>query len=348
MALLTDVVGSEHIGRSLGYTTTALTTALLLGPPLGGVLYEYGGYFQVFLPAFGLLVVELVLRLMIVEPKTPHKPSIPPSESSVSCQPTPELRPTDASVLGQDKSKDVSHESQAPEREPLVAKAKAKGSQNAYVVLLCSSRFSIALLGLVVMNGIGCSFDGVLTPYIKDVLGLKATHAAALFIVLAIPMVVLGPISGALADRCGTKWVVTCGFFITIPAVVLLLIVDESTPRPFLKLAVLLFFIGTGAALALTPLRTEAIRVVNAVEQDSPGIFGPRGAYTRAYALMNTAIAAGSLVGPLYAGFVRIWLGWGTMSLSFGILSSIVLVLVVSFTGGESPKTKEAQASTGV
>ncbi|KAL8967158.1 MAG: hypothetical protein Q9183_003043 [Haloplaca sp. 2 TL-2023] len=348
MALLTDVVGSKHIGRSLGYTTTALTLGLLLGPPLGGVLYEYGGYFQVFLPAFALLVVELVLRLLVVEPKAPRQQSTPPQGSSASGRPTAEQRPADPGVSDQDRSKHLRHGSQDPEREPLVAKAEDQVSQNAYVVLLCSPQFVVASLGLFVMNGIGCSFDGVLAPYIKDVLDLKATHAAVLFLVLAIPMFILGPVSGALADRCGAKWVIASGFLIVTPAVILLRIVDENATRPLLKLIVLLFFVGSGAALSLTPLRTEAIRVVDLVERENPGIFGPRGAYTRAHALMNTAIAAGSLVGPLYAGFVRIWLGWGSMSLSFGIFSSIVLVLVVMVAGGESPKTKEAQASTSV
>lgn len=50
MALLNDFIGAEHIGKAMGYTSMALSMGLLLGPVLGGVLYEYGGYFQVFYP----------------------------------------------------------------------------------------------------------------------------------------------------------------------------------------------------------------------------------------------------------------------------------------------------------
>lgn len=74
-------------------------------------------------------------------------------------------------------------------------------------------------------------------------------------------------------------------------------------------------------------------KVVEAIENQDPHIFGPYGAYSQAYGLMNTACAAGGLVGPLYAGFVRVWLGWGAMSLSMGLSGLIMLVFVVSLTG---------------
>ncbi|KAL8954924.1 MAG: hypothetical protein Q9193_007010, partial [Seirophora villosa] len=45
-ALLTDVVDPAHLGKAMGYTSLALSFGLLIGPVVGGVLYEYCGYFQ--------------------------------------------------------------------------------------------------------------------------------------------------------------------------------------------------------------------------------------------------------------------------------------------------------------
>ncbi|KAL8802061.1 MAG: hypothetical protein Q9182_004074 [Xanthomendoza sp. 2 TL-2023] len=322
MALLNDVVEAEHIGRAIGYTSMALSTGLLLGPVLGGMLYEYGGYFQVFYPAIGFIAVEMVLRLMVIE----VKPTID------SPRPTP-----GAVGTGRETSTKV----KASDTVPLLDKPRMP--RNAFSVLLVSPRFLVALVGTFVLLSIGSGFDGVLAPYIKDEFNLKATHAAALFLALALPMF-LAPVSGALADRYGAKWPVAGGFIVAIPSLILLRLVTAGTSKPFLKLLVLLFAVGIALALTITPLSAEASKIVTEFEQENPGVFGPHGAYSQVFGLMSTASAAGSLTGPLYTGFVRIWLGWSSMSLSLGVVCSLMLIPVAMFCGGK-PSLGESRAA---
>ncbi|KAL9007300.1 MAG: hypothetical protein Q9173_007381, partial [Seirophora scorigena] len=66
-AILFDVVGTEKIGRAMGYVSMSQSFGLLVGPAIGGVLYEWGGgYFNTFIPAFVLIVLEIVLRGLVV------------------------------------------------------------------------------------------------------------------------------------------------------------------------------------------------------------------------------------------------------------------------------------------
>ncbi|KAL9050438.1 MAG: hypothetical protein Q9206_005096, partial [Seirophora lacunosa] len=66
-AILFDVVGSEKIGRAMGFVSMSQSFGLLVGPAVGGVLYEWGGgYFNTFIPAFVLIVLEIVLRGLVV------------------------------------------------------------------------------------------------------------------------------------------------------------------------------------------------------------------------------------------------------------------------------------------
>ena len=328
-ALLNDVVGTEHIGKAMGYTSVALSLGLFSGPVIGGVLYEYGGYFQVFLPAFCLILLELILRVMVIEPEKRGR------GISQKARSYPEAASLDF----------VTDECLQPgtgtEAQPLLPVALPETPRQAFFILLCSPRFLVAVVGLFVLNNIGCGFDGVLAPYINDTFGLKAMHAAALFLAIALPMF-LAPISGALTDRYGAKWPAAGGFLIAVPSLILLRLVTHGTSLPFVKLAILLAFVGTALALAVTSLRVEVSRVVKAIERANPGIFGPYGAYSQAFGLMNTAVAAGGLLGPLYAGFVRVWFGWGAMSLSMGVLSLIMLVFVLLLTG------ERASGSSGV
>ena len=338
-ALLNDAVGAEHIGKAMGYTSVALSLGLFTGPVIGGVLYEYGGYFQVFLPAIGLIAVEMILRVMVIEPEKRNcGPS--PSQKAVGIDAPPDFGTDERLQQG----------TVIDEQQPLLPVAAHDTNRYAFSILLFSPRFLVAVLGLFVLNYIGCSFDGVLTPYIDDAFGLNAIHAAALFLAIAVPMF-LAPISGALTDRFGAKWPAAGGFLIAVPSLFLLRLVVRGTSSPFMELAILLFFVGLAMALAIPPLRAEVSKVVDSIERQRPGIFGPYGAHSQAYGLMNFAIAAGGLIGPLYAGFVRVWLGWGAMSLSMAVLSFIVLVFVLCLSGESTshsrriaPETSEARA----
>ena len=320
-ALLNDAVGAEHIGKAMGYTSVALSLGLFTGPVIGGVLYEYGGYFQVFLPAFCLIAVEMMLRVTIIEPEKRSR-GRSPSQKALGIDAPPDFGTDEPLQQG----------TVTDEQQPLLPVAAHETNCHAFSILLCSPRFLVAVLSLFVLNNIGCSFDGVLAPYINDAFGLNAIHAAALFLAIALPMF-LAPISGALTDRFGAKWPAAGGFLIAVPSLFLLRLVVRGTNSPFMKLALLLFFVGVALALAMPPLRAEVSKVVEAIERQKPGIFGPYGAHSQAYGLMNFAIAAGGLIGPLYAGFVRVWLGWGAMSLSMGVLSLIMLVFVLSLSG---------------
>ena len=332
--LLRDTFGAEHVGKAMAYTSLAISSALLLGPAIGGLLYEYGGYFQVFLPAYGLLVVEVILRLLIVEKEKPLTPRL---------QDDPDFRPNsvrDGQIgnieqgLGcPDQNGLKQAQPGEPEGQRLLFKTPHERPRQAFLILLASPRFLVAMIGTFIVNCIACGFDGVLAPYISDNFGLKATHAAALFLSMALPMF-LAPIPGVLTDRYGAKAPAAAGFVLAIPSLLLLRLVTPGTDMPFVKLLILLGLAGTSFAFTGPPLRVEAARTVAVIEQERPGVLGPNGAYSQAFGLINAAMAAGSMLGPLYAGYMRVWFGWEAMSLSMGIMSAVMLMLVLLVTGG--------------
>lgn len=333
-ALLRDAFGAEHIGKAMGYTSLAVSSALLLGPAIGGLLYEYGGYFQVFLPAYGLLVVEVILRLLIIEKKKPLKPRLhEPADFKENSVHDGQAGNVEQGLGNPDQNSFEQAQPGESEEQRLLPKASPDRPRQALLILLASPRFLVAMIGTFIVNCIACGFDGVLAPYISDSFGLKATHAAALFLAMALPMF-LAPIPGALTDLYGAKLPAAMGFVLAIPSLTLLRLVTPGTDMPFVKLLIMLGLAGTSFAFTGPPLRVEAARVVAAIERDRPGVFGPSGAYSQAFGLINAGMAAGSMLGPLYAGYIRVWLGWGAMSLSMGILSSMMLVLVLLVTGG--------------
>lgn len=69
LALIVDTVGEARVGQAMAYASSAMSMGMILGPVLGGVLYDKRGYYAAFGLAFALIGLDLVLRVMLVEKK---------------------------------------------------------------------------------------------------------------------------------------------------------------------------------------------------------------------------------------------------------------------------------------
>lgn len=69
LALIVDTVGEARVGQAMAYASSAMSMGLILGPVLGGVLYDKRGYYAAFALAFALIGFDLVLRIILVEKK---------------------------------------------------------------------------------------------------------------------------------------------------------------------------------------------------------------------------------------------------------------------------------------
>ena len=83
-------------------------------------------------------------------------------------------------------------------------------------------------------------------------------------------------------------------------------------------------------------LYADAIKFVGDKERQTPGVFGKDGAVVLALGLTNIGFATGSIVGPFFAGFIRVHSDWGTMGWALGLLAGVPSLPVFLFTGGWS------------
>lgn len=68
-ALIGDAVPQDRLGQTIGYLGSAIASGFLLGPFLGGIVYNAGGYDAVFWFAYPILALDMVMRLVLVEKK---------------------------------------------------------------------------------------------------------------------------------------------------------------------------------------------------------------------------------------------------------------------------------------
>lgn len=314
-ALLVDTVGQADVGQTMGYVSLSMSLAYLVAPLLGGIVYERAGYYPVFYMAFGIIVLDILLRLLLVEKKIALLWA-EPEERNVAV----------GTGYGTTAAQEPGEE---PEEKP----------RNRYtrfppvISLLTSKRLLAALWGCTVQASLMTAFDSVVPLFVEQTFHWGSIGAGLIFLALVIPAFI-APLVGYIADSQGPRWLVVAGFILALPFWVLLRLVTTDTINQKVLFCALLALIGVCLIIAMTPLMAEITYVVEAKEKKQPGIFGKQGAYAQAYGLFVGAFAAGSMIGPLWAGLVNQYAGWGTMAWTLGLFSVTGAVPALIWTGG--------------
>ena len=202
------------------------------------------------------------------------------------------------------------------------------------ILLLLSSRRLLAALACILMQAtLLTAWDAVLPLYVNRVFGWSSIGGGLIFLPLILPSF-LAPLVGYWSDRKGPRWPTVLGFFLAIPFLVLLRLVNHAGIRQIVLLCALLALVGFAVVNGMTPLLAEVTYVVSHKEKTHAGVFGGSGAYATAYGFFNTAYAGGLLIGPIWGGFVMLKAGWGTMTWSLAVLSAGGGGIAWCFIGG--------------
>jgi MFS family permease len=355
LALLADTVDPSEIGQVMGYVGIALSLGMLVAPLLGGIAFDRGGYNAVFAMCYGLVGLDIIMRLVLIEKKeaarwlaaeppqtdpeaaaapAPSKPSEEPSEKK-----TPEIEPVVSQQLA------AIPEDEAPPLQRILSKRRYKLPP--IVFLLSSRRLLAALWASLVQASLLSCFDSVVPLHVKTIFGWSSTGAGLVFLPIMVPTLA-SPLVGWVSDTYGPRWPATAGFVVAAPLYVCLRFVDHDGLRQKVLLCALLALIGLSMTLCLPPLMAEITYVIVEKERRHPGLFGPGGAYAQAYGLFNMAFAGGCVVGPIWAGFVNKNAGWGTMGWSLGLFSFVTALPTVLWVGGSIFKERSNRRLSAV
>lgn len=328
-SLMLDSVGNERIGHAVGFTSMSLSMGLLGGPIVGGFIYDSAGYFAVFIPAFVLIAVEIILRLLL---RPISRASIDLGSQNDSAAPE-ERRPliSNPEASAPQTSVQESWNSEEPNPEPANLET-LNPEVSSLVALLQSPRFVVAMIGMAMINTFLTAFEAVLPVYLHQVFGYNPGQISIVFLCNTLPML-LSPVTGRAVDKVGPFWPAIAGFSLAAPSMMLLSLVQRRTLVSSLLLRIFFFLFGCGVSMAMPAMMAEVSISTEVVESQRPGIFGAKGAYSQAYGLSNAAFAVGTLAGPLYASFIKEYAGWTAMCMSLGGLSVLMILLAIVFTG---------------
>lgn len=332
LALLADTVGHETIGQAMGYVSMSMSVAVLVAPFLGGAVYARAGYYSVFYMAFGLIVFDIALRVVLVEKKVAEQ-WMPAVEAASSPLPILDNENPSGPSTSSPPEKTTAPALPRPEPVSTLTVFPTKHQIPSMFTLLASRRLLAALFCTLIQSTLLTAWDAVLPLYVHRLFGWGSTGGGLIFLPLILPSL-MAPLIGYWSDKKGPRVPTALGFLTAIPFLVAMRTVNHGGVGQVVLLCALLACLGFALSMAMTPLLAEITYIINIKERSHPGIFGKRGAYATAYGLFNTAFAGGMLVGPIWGGFVTQGSGWGTMGWSLAISAFVAAGVAALQVGG--------------
>ncbi|KAI2759476.1 hypothetical protein DTO012A8_9673 [Penicillium roqueforti] len=302
-ALIGDAVSQEHLGQTIGYLGSAIASGFLLGPFLGGVVYNSGGYNAVFWFAYPILALDMVMRLVLIEKK-------------VAAQWTGESNGNLESDLETATAQRIPS---VGSREPQVIQGR-KGL--VIFRMLRQRRVLISSWSLLAQGILLSAFDATLSIFVETTFGWNSLGMGLIFLPMAVPAF-FEPLFGGFTDKFGARFVAFGCFVLLSPTLICLRFVQAKSNEQIALLVSLLFLVGVFIHACAPAMYVETQRALTAMELKSPGILGSKGAVAQGFGLQSMCQFAGVFFGPLWGGFVEYRFGWGAMTGTLGVFVAL-------------------------
>lgn len=364
LALVQETVGTARLGVVIGSIFGFISTGELMSPVLGGILYDKAGLKAVFGLAFGLMGLDLVMRLLVIEQKVASKKY--GLDFNKSAPPTHDAERTATTAITQIETQEESNTTN--EEQPLLTpslqdpstitesfllphpqKTYSKIYQTAPILhAIFHTRTLAALLLTTTQALLLAVFDATVPLEASRLFGFTSLQSGLLFIPLTLPSLLLGPLTGRMVDRHGTKSAAVLGCMSIIPTLILLrfphVALQSGSPeqnRQVGFISALFILISVSITLLGSPGLVEASYVTEQIHIQNQELFKEEGGpFAKLYAVNSMAFSAGLTIGPVVGGWLRERIGWGNMLGVVAGYSAVVGLVCWFYLGGGPPSWK--------
>ncbi|KAL5118162.1 hypothetical protein ACEQ8H_003997 [Pleosporales sp. CAS-2024a] len=322
LAIIIETVGQQNLGKTMGIIFSFVSVAGLFSPICGGALYAKTGYKGVFGVGMGLVGLDFVLRLLMVEKKTAakytdvHSASREEHDSHDDTEDTPLLPNTSAAHKRYTLAKSGNLITRAL---PILLLFRDPGLLTAIWIAFMQA----SLLG---------SFDATVPLVASEQFEFDSLKAGLLFLPLGGSDFLLGPVFGWCVDRYGTRAFSVLGFSILVPTLALLRLsvtasITETldNARHIALYSGLLAANGVGLSMINSPSIVEAGNIVEKYWQANKEVF-KEPPYAQLYGVNSMVFSGGLTFGPLLAGHLKDKIGYGNMN---AVLAGVCLLTAV-------------------
>ncbi|KAF8984453.1 hypothetical protein BGZ46_008008 [Entomortierella lignicola] len=303
LALITDVFPAHTLGVQMGKALVGYTLGLMMGPPLGGALYEYGGYRAPFLFCCIITLIDFACRALIVEERD--------------------------EIVKALREQGLKEEASEEKAEVVALRKKERMDESTSFWKLIKNKRLIGCIIVTACNAFAFSGAEPTVPlHLSKTFHLTSERIGLVFMAFSLPTLT-APLSGALSDKFGAKTITTVSLILCGGA-----ILGAGLSQYSLSMIILLFTItGTTGTAVLTPVLGELSAVVR--------MTGTGDGFARAYAMFNMAFSIGVLIGPVVCGIVYENYGFTALSLTMAGAMFAGAPISLYCLGGSAQKKRD-------
>lgn len=306
-----------------------MNLGLLVSPFISGLVYERLGYSSVFAVVLGVIAVDFVLRVLMIEKEKPAK-WINKESQDQAVENAYTRSPSAKGVRRGNVTEQYGHQPDANEETQLLPRANSGDAEQQQswirrkfpiaVRILSSKRLRAAFYGGFIHTVIITALDTTLPLFVKNTFGWNSESLGILFFSITIPSL-LGPLVGWLSDRYGARKVTLFGFFLTVPSLGCMAVVRHNKLLEKVLLAGLLALLGTGLSFILSPLAADIFDEATAIADESNSENDKTGMFAQSFSIFSGALGVASVVGPGLPGLFYGKIGWPGV---VGVLTAMV------------------------
>ncbi|KAJ5646049.1 hypothetical protein N7490_002421, partial [Penicillium lividum] len=313
LSMIAETASQEHFQAYMACGSTALTWGMLCGPMAGGFLFAKFGIAGAFGLPIALLVVDIVLRLLIVDEQK------------------------------EDKGKDAEpcYESEDSQEESPLLFSKVSSNSSLSIYNYLHPIFLGVMFSVLAVSCILSAYETTLPLYVMETYNWTSMGAGFVFIPLTVPAI----LSIAIAHytrKLKPRTIVMIGFLLMAVPMLALRWTQGNTIKHESLLVCMLLIIG----ICVTTVQAITIGTVPNAIQKIEGLYGvtEKGSgQGRGYAFCNMAFAGGQAIGPVLAGLLKHKVGWAGMTLSLAGLCFFAGILAFFSTPAAQADVQESE-----
>ncbi|KAH7122339.1 major facilitator superfamily domain-containing protein [Dendryphion nanum] len=244
LAFLTSHIDASNIGTAMSWITIGGATGELVGPLVGGVLYEEAGHFSVMALVLAILGVDIGLRMLLTD--KPQMEGHGPEPVDDEIRPLLVDNENTNGYRGVKASSITNAESSQVPGTKRWAILEDKDLLN-----LCASFFAATVTGIMRF-----ALEATLVVFVQSCFGWSASASGSIIFALLAPAII-APVVSRMTEKYSPRWM-SVGVFFFISA--LLVVLGFLThPTKSVEVAFIFVIIGIGIGLAtLTTAHTVA------------------------------------------------------------------------------------------
>lgn len=313
MAMVADVYDANVLGSKLGILMSINGIGLLIGPTLGGVIYENVSYISIFIICAAVVAADLAARIILIDESmiqahitAQHQMNIAVIHNNNTDHVTSSDNDIGNNNVDVDHSIVTIDNNTTVDNDTTVTHIK----QNKYTIwhMMIDKEIMLSTIGVLLLSAVFSAIEPILALYFNDRFGLSSQMIGVIYLALVIPYMISSILTGYLVDmNIRKKLILAIGSLLLSVAFPLL-----GYSGTIWSVILSLVFLGTAIGVAMTPTLPEVSEYLQTM--------GRITAQAQGYALFNLAWAGGALIGGILSGILYQTIGWFYAMLLFGMI----------------------------